>query len=174
MKERKHIDRLFQEGFKDFEATPKDAIWQNIEAKLHHNKKKRRALPIWWRYAGIAALFLLLLTVGRIYFINDTSLPANQVVDTDGTFPEKSSITNNTIISSNNIVLDSIAKEENVEKMINLGRNVLNGYYPTKYFNLDLGKIINLNNYEGLRVGFGGITNSNFSHLSLKETFCDL
>ena len=112
MKERKHIDRLFQEGFKDFEATPKDAIWQNIEAKLHHNKKKRRVLPIWWRYAGIAALFLLLLTVGRIYFINDTSLPANQVVDTDGTFPEKSSITNNTIISSNNIVLDSIDNKD--------------------------------------------------------------
>jgi len=59
--------------------------------------------------------------------------------------------------------LDSIAKEENVEKMINLGRNVLKGYYPTKFFNLNIGKVINLNNYEGLRVGFGGITNSNFS-----------
>ena len=61
------------------------------------------------------------------------------------------------------VVLDSIAKEENVEKMINLGRNVLKGFYPTKYFNLNIGKIINLNNYEGLRVGFGGITNTNFS-----------
>jgi len=59
--------------------------------------------------------------------------------------------------------LDSLAKKEGVEKKINLARNILKGYYPTKYINLDLGKIINLNNYEGLRVGFGGITNNNFS-----------
>jgi hypothetical protein len=59
--------------------------------------------------------------------------------------------------------LDSLAKEDNVEKKINLARNILKGYYPTRYINLNLGKIINLNNYEGLRIGFGGITNNNFS-----------
>ncbi len=59
--------------------------------------------------------------------------------------------------------LDSLAKKDNVEKKINLARNILKGYYPTKYLNLNLGKIINLNNYEGLRVGFGGETNRNFS-----------
>ncbi len=59
--------------------------------------------------------------------------------------------------------LDSIAEKENVEKKINLARNIIKGFYPTKYINLNLGKIINLNNYEGLRVGFGGITNTNFS-----------
>ena len=112
MKERKHIDRLFQEGFKDFEATPKDAIWQNIEAKLNQNKKKRRALPLWWRYAGIAALFLLLLTAGSIYFNNDNSLPANQVVDTESALPEKSTIPNNAIISSNNNIVDNIDNKD--------------------------------------------------------------
>ncbi len=61
------------------------------------------------------------------------------------------------------VTLDSLAKKEGVEKKINLARNILKGYYPTKYVNLNLGKIINLNNYEGLRVGFGGETNSNFS-----------
>ena len=59
--------------------------------------------------------------------------------------------------------LDSLAKKDNVEKKINLARNILKGYYPTKYINLNLGKIINLNNYEELRVGFGGETNRNFS-----------
>lgn len=59
--------------------------------------------------------------------------------------------------------LDSIAEKENVEKKINIARNILKGFYPTKYINLNLGKIINLNNYEGLRIGFGGITNINFS-----------
>ena len=33
MSDKKHIDRLFQEGFKDFEATPSDAVWENIEAQ---------------------------------------------------------------------------------------------------------------------------------------------
>jgi hypothetical protein len=61
------------------------------------------------------------------------------------------------------IFLDSVAKSEGIENKINLARNVLKGYYPTKYINLNLGKIINLNNYEGLRIGFGGETNTNFS-----------
>jgi hypothetical protein len=59
--------------------------------------------------------------------------------------------------------IDSIAEEEGIEKKINLARNLLKGYYPTKYVNLDLGKILNLNNHEGFRVGFGGQTNANFS-----------
>ena len=50
------------------------------------------------------------------------------------------------------------------KKKINLARNILKGYFPTKYVNLNLGKIINLNNYEGLRIGFGGVTNTNFSN----------
>lgn len=61
------------------------------------------------------------------------------------------------------IYLDSIAEAEGVEKKINIARNLLKGYYPTKYINLDLGKILNLNNHEGFRIGFGGVTNTNFS-----------
>ena len=79
---------------------------------INQNKKKRRVLPIWWRYAGIAALFLLLLTVGSIYFNNDNSLPANQVVDTESALPEKSTIPNNAIISSNNNVVDNIDNKD--------------------------------------------------------------
>ena len=67
--------------------------------------------------------------------------------------------------------LDSIAKEEGVEKKINLARNLLKGYLPTKYINLDLGKILNLNNHEGFRLGFGGITNTNFSQKIKVEAY---
>lgn len=67
--------------------------------------------------------------------------------------------------------LDSIGDAENVEKYINLGRNLLNGYYPTKYINIELGKTINFNNYEGFRLGFGGVTNSNFSSKFKVETY---
>ncbi len=86
MSDKKHIDRLFQEGFKDFEATPSDAVWENIEAKLNQKKKKRRVIPIWWRYAGAAALLLLLLTIGGAYFNNTTEdLPTNHISETENT-----------------------------------------------------------------------------------------
>lgn len=85
MSDKKHIDRLFQEGFKDFEATPSDAVWENIEAKLNQKKKKRRVIPIWWRYAGAAALLLLLLTIGGVYFNNTDKTPTNQISDTEDT-----------------------------------------------------------------------------------------
>ena len=83
MSDKKHIDRLFQEGFKDFEATPSNAVWENIEAQLNQKKKKRSVIPIWWRYAGAAALLLLLLTVGINYFNNDDGTQTNQIVDTE-------------------------------------------------------------------------------------------
>jgi hypothetical protein len=58
MSERKNIDRLFQEKFKDFEANPSDDIWDAIAAKLDE-KKKRRIVPFWWKLSGVAALFLI-------------------------------------------------------------------------------------------------------------------
>ncbi len=85
MSDKKHIDRLFQEGFKDFEAIPSDAVWENIEAKLNPKKKKRRVIPIWWRYAGAAALLLLLLTVGGVYFNNSDNTPTNHISETENT-----------------------------------------------------------------------------------------
>ncbi|MBJ6368207.1 hypothetical protein [Snuella sedimenti] len=86
MGDKKHIDRLFQERFKDFEVAPSDAVWKHIEARLDKKKKKRRIIiPIWWRYAGVAALLLLLLTVGMIYFNQDNTIPENQVVNTEKT-----------------------------------------------------------------------------------------
>ncbi|MGB5498122.1 MAG: hypothetical protein WBM77_04280, partial [Maribacter sp.] len=41
------------------------------------------------------------------------------------------------------------------------------GYYPIGFFDADLKYLIKYNNYEGLRLGFGGVTNSRLSE-SLK------
>lgn len=61
------------------------------------------------------------------------------------------------------VVLDSIVKEEKIEEKIYLARKLLQGYYPTKYVDLDLRYLLKFNQYEGLRVGLGGITNNNLS-----------
>jgi hypothetical protein len=70
-------------------------------------------------------------------------------------------------------MLDSIVEVEggDIEKKINIARNMLKGIYPTKYVDLNLGKIINFNNYEGFRIGFGGETNSNFSSIFKLESY---
>ena len=58
MSEKKNIDRLFQEKFKDFEAAPPEFVWDNIEEILKE-KKKRRVIPIWVRLGGVAAALIL-------------------------------------------------------------------------------------------------------------------
>ena len=43
-------------------------------------------------------------------------------------------------------------------------KNPLNtGYYPLGFFNVDLRYLVKYNNYEGIRLGFGGITNNRLS-----------
>ena len=63
MKENKNIERLFQEKFKDFEVTPPDFVWENIQEKLHPKEKKRRVIPFWFKTAGIAASFIAIMSV---------------------------------------------------------------------------------------------------------------
>ena len=73
MKELKNIDRLFQEKFKDFEVTPPEMAWENIEAKLNKKRKKRRVIPFWFKPTGIAAS-LLLGFYTFMYFNEDSKL----------------------------------------------------------------------------------------------------
>jgi len=62
-------------------------------------------------------------------------------------------------------VIDSIGKKEKFEHYINLSRNIFKGYYPLKNFNLNLSQLINFNNQEGIRLGSGLTTNTNFSKI---------
>jgi len=120
MSDKKHIDRLFQERFKDFEATPSDAVWQNIEAELNKKKKKRRIIPMWWRYAGIAALLVLLLTIGGLFLNSSDSIEHNQVVDTKNeTLDDSNEKNNSTLIDSNKketTTNNTVIAETNTEK----------------------------------------------------------
>ncbi len=60
MKDNKNIERLFQEKFKDFEALPPQDSWNIIANRLNEKKKKKRIVPIWFQFSGIAASLLLI------------------------------------------------------------------------------------------------------------------
>jgi len=85
MGERKDIDRLFQEQFKDFEKSPSPEMWARIEQELQKDKRKRRFVPIWWRIGAAAALLLLFISVGLNWFEsrNATSDTKPTVVDVE-------------------------------------------------------------------------------------------
>ena len=61
------------------------------------------------------------------------------------------------------MALDSLVAKSNWEQRIILGKRIINGYVPIGFIDLDLQKIIKYNNYEGFRVGLGGITNDKFA-----------
>ncbi len=79
MSERKNIDRLFQEKFKDFEANPAEDLWADIEARLD-DKKRKRVIPFWWKAAGIAAVFLIGILISRTVFGGSDAKPADPVI----------------------------------------------------------------------------------------------
>jgi hypothetical protein len=63
------------------------------------------------------------------------------------------------------MTLDSLVAKDNWEKRIIFGRRVINGYIPAGPVDIDLRKIVKYNNYEGFRLGIGGITNDKLSEV---------
>ncbi|WP_121666017.1 hypothetical protein [Mesonia aquimarina] len=85
MKDKKHIDRIFQEKFKDFEAKPNKKVWGNLKKELQEKKKKRPiAIPLWYKIGGAAAVLIGALLLSNALFFNPTK--ENNVV----TSPQKS------------------------------------------------------------------------------------
>lgn len=82
MEERKHIDRLYQEKFKDFEAAPREAVWNNISSKLQEKKRKKSAFPLWYRLAGVAAVLALLFNYASGLFKTSSSITNTSSVTT--------------------------------------------------------------------------------------------
>ena len=72
MANNKHIDRIFQEKFKDFEQQPSAQNWQAIKQRL--NQKRRRPFVFWWRVAGVAAV---LAVITALIISNQNDTPAN-------------------------------------------------------------------------------------------------
>jgi hypothetical protein len=67
--------------------------------------------------------------------------------------------------------LDSIVAKEKIDKKLRLGRKIINGYVPFGPFDLDLRYLLSYNNYEGFRIGLGGVTNDRFSNVYRIESY---
>jgi len=100
MNDKKNLDRLFQEKFKDFEVEPDEQIWKNIESALQNKKKKRRVIPIWYRLSGVAAALILGIFILDSVFDSDVNILENGVVieENNPKSPEK----NNEIVTETN------------------------------------------------------------------------
>ncbi|HCQ11719.1 DUF5686 family protein [Flavobacterium sp.] len=59
--------------------------------------------------------------------------------------------------------LDSLSVSENIEQKLLFGRKIINGYLPVSFIDVDLKTIFKYNNYEGFRLGIGGVTNNKLS-----------
>jgi hypothetical protein len=104
MNDKKNIDRLFQERFKDFEAEPDNQVWINIEAALKEKKKERKIIPFWMQFSGIAAAFILGLFALNMVFKTNTETKNSIVLDTK-TLDKKS--------NQNKLIPNKIKKESN-------------------------------------------------------------
>ena len=62
-------------------------------------------------------------------------------------------------------ILDSLSLKKRIEKKLGFGRRIIDGFIPARFFDIDLRKIFTYNNYEGFRIGFGGITNDRLSKI---------
>jgi len=129
MKDNKNIERLFQEKFKDFEALPPQDSWDVIASRLNEKKKKKRIVPIWFQFSGIAASLFI---IGSLIWnfsseSNTTEGPNfnNTIVNTEDS---ESNSNNSNITSPKNeaIVYDSKSNEENLDKKTNNSTNQYN------------------------------------------------
>ncbi|MDT0685468.1 hypothetical protein [Autumnicola psychrophila] len=127
MKERKNIDRLYQEKFKDFEASPREEVWKNIAARLEEKQPKRPLIiPLWYKVGGVAATIAVIL--GLAYFLNagPGATPETQFVVEDEDFyrpqfnlPENNSTINNASQLLNNIISGTTGSSSNSGLAVN-------------------------------------------------------
>ena len=98
MKDQKNIERLFQEKFKDFEATPPQDSWGKIASRLNEKKKKKRVVPFWFKLSGIAASLVIIGTLIWNFQTEENTIPFNNSneaivdVENENNNSEKSSL----------------------------------------------------------------------------------
>ncbi|WP_333876318.1 outer membrane beta-barrel protein [Flavobacterium sp.] len=99
MSERKNIDRLFQEKFKDFEVQPTEEVWIGLESKLRE-KKRKRVIPFWWKLSGVAALLIFGFLITRSFWVG-SAVPRTPIVQQDNSDVESNKQSSDTPAPNN-------------------------------------------------------------------------
>lgn len=83
MKEKKNIDRLYQENLKNLEVFPPSKSWNIIEKAMvtSTTKEKRSKTSLWVRVSSIAATFLMFLSVSAIYIAPNSNF-SKRIINT--------------------------------------------------------------------------------------------
>jgi hypothetical protein len=107
----KDFDDVFREEFSDYAETPPPAVWQTLERRLEHNKK-RRIFPLrwFWYFSVISAITLLgasLLWNNTLNSDAATVLASTDVADASGN-------SNNTISAPNPTTAEGKVKQNNL------------------------------------------------------------
>lgn len=96
MKEKKNVERLFQEKFKNFESHPPADAWGNIQKRLYPEVQKRKVIPLWIKLSGVASVLVLGFFFIKSSFLQGSTpkitynLPLDQSSnEADGTITEK-------------------------------------------------------------------------------------
>ncbi|WP_035676699.1 outer membrane beta-barrel protein [Flavobacterium limnosediminis] len=91
MSELNNIDRLFKEKFKDFEVTPSDKVWENIQSKMNPQEKETKLLPLWLRLCSFIAVFLIGFSVATTFIAGPFGLtnPFDRNTDNKQSLGEK-------------------------------------------------------------------------------------
>lgn len=119
---KKDLHTLFQKQFENHEVTPPDFVWDNIETKLKEKDKRKRFLPFWWTFSGVAAGFIIAFFCYPFLFEAKQQLPNQSPVVTnsnDSKAPNQPIGT--TQNSSTNIVQSS--KENNTTNTVDHSNN---------------------------------------------------
>ncbi len=126
MSDKQHIDKLFQDKLKDFEATPSTSAWENISSELAGPQEERKGIPLWIKIAGVAAGLILLIALGNGIFNSgsDASTP-DGVVDTEIDAPTETTPNNENDASENQLIAD-----EEDEGLLNEQQNNLQQQDP--------------------------------------------
>lgn len=100
--QKKNIDDIFRDKLSDFKQTPDNKVWRAIDASLD-KRKKRRIIPFWWSFGGIAAAVMIGLLILNPFTEDNTN---NEIlVDTDNESEKINDIQPNI---ENEIFIDSI------------------------------------------------------------------
>ncbi len=112
--DKKKIDDLFHEKFRDFDEIPDEKVWKTVASTLDKKKKSRKILPIWWRLSGAAAILAI-----ALYLINpfgDSSKEVETITTSDesnspDTVKEKNGLNKNGLLKEKSSVPDEGAIE---------------------------------------------------------------